>query len=432
MKHIITFCLLILVMPGAGFAQTLDLKVCIVTHCNGDVVSNVELPSFYFPNDTISPVTGSDGCALYQSLPPGNYTITPFKDTDPLNGVTALDLVQTARHILGIQPLSSPYAMIAADANKSNSITTFDMVEERKLIQGIYTELPNNTSWRFVAGGFGFPNPDNPFQSSFPESIDLNGFQDTLITITFYGVKTGDTDCDAFPGFSPDDDDRSAVALTLPDVLLQAGTSIDLPLQFEGQGEYLALQTELNFDPEYVEIETVTPGTLPGLEASSFARPRAGVLSLVWFDATPQSIRDGEKLATIRVRALAPARLSEVVSVPATQVPPAIYSAGGGARDLQLKFADDRSTPDSGVSGVVLQPNPTKAGSYLSLFLSRPETVSLSLTDLSGKTVWTNQRYFDAGAQVIEIPATAFLQPGIYLWRLNTDRWQESGRMLKY
>jgi hypothetical protein len=80
----------------------------------------------------------------------GDYTVTPTKDNDPLNGVSTFDLVLINKHILGLEPLNTPYKMIAADANNSRSITTFDIVELRKLILGIYTELPNNTSWRFV------------------------------------------------------------------------------------------------------------------------------------------------------------------------------------------------------------------------------------------------------------------------------------------
>jgi hypothetical protein len=60
-------------------------------------------------------------------------------------GVSTLDLVDMQKHLL-IKPLSSPYKMIAADANNSKSITAIDLIEMRKLILGIYAELPYNTS----------------------------------------------------------------------------------------------------------------------------------------------------------------------------------------------------------------------------------------------------------------------------------------------
>ena len=83
--------------------------------------------------------------------------------------------------------------MIAADANKSGSITTFDIVELRKLILGIYQELPNNTSWRFVDKAFAFPNPNNPFQTTFPENISVaSSCMTSHMDDDFVGVKVGD------------------------------------------------------------------------------------------------------------------------------------------------------------------------------------------------------------------------------------------------
>ncbi len=63
--------------------------------------------------------------------------------------------------------------MIAADANRSGSITSFDIVEFRKLILGIYDELPNNTSWRFVDKSYFVPEPIQPLPDSVPgEYVD--------------------------------------------------------------------------------------------------------------------------------------------------------------------------------------------------------------------------------------------------------------------
>lgn len=50
--------------------------------------------------------------------------------------------------------LNSPYKMIAADANNSRSITTFDIVTLRKLILGIDTVFTNTDSWRFVPADY--------------------------------------------------------------------------------------------------------------------------------------------------------------------------------------------------------------------------------------------------------------------------------------
>ncbi len=120
------------------------------------------------------------------------FTITPEKNDNPLNGVTTYDLVLISKHILGTEPLDSPYKIIAADGNKSGSITTFDIVEIRKLILGIYTDLPNNNSWRFVDHSFVFPNPNNPFETAFPESISIANAMTNHMHENFMGIKVGD------------------------------------------------------------------------------------------------------------------------------------------------------------------------------------------------------------------------------------------------
>ena len=95
----------------------------------------------------------------------------PERNDDHMNGVSTLDLVRIQKHLLGIEPFTTPYQYIAADANNSESVSAIDLVEIRKLILGIYTEYPNNKSWRFVDKGFTFDNPQAPWP--FAETIEI-------------------------------------------------------------------------------------------------------------------------------------------------------------------------------------------------------------------------------------------------------------------
>ncbi len=143
----------------------------------------------------------SDNAGIYAfsgALPlSSSYTLTPTKDIDPVNGVSTFDLVLINKHILGLEPLNSPYKMIAADANNSRSITTFDIVEFRKLILGINNELPGNTSWRFVDKDYVFPNPNNPFQEVFPETKSVANILNNHFADDFVAVKVGDVNGNA-------------------------------------------------------------------------------------------------------------------------------------------------------------------------------------------------------------------------------------------
>ncbi len=123
--------------------------------------------------------------------PNADETITPFLDETPMRGVSTLDLILISKHILGDKLLDSPYKMIAADVNNSGTISVLDLIQLRKLILGIYTEFPVNTSWRFVDASYQFPN-GNPFSEPFPESISFNTLTIDQPHSDFIAVKIGD------------------------------------------------------------------------------------------------------------------------------------------------------------------------------------------------------------------------------------------------
>lgn len=131
----------------------------------------------------------------------GNQTdITPSRKINVTNGLTTYDLVLIQKHILGIQPLGSPYKLIAADANYDGAVTTADVVLLRKLLLGIIQELPSQQSWRFVPSQYVFPNPANPFAPPIPEK---HAISETTFPVPnhvwFIGVKIGDVNASASP-----------------------------------------------------------------------------------------------------------------------------------------------------------------------------------------------------------------------------------------
>ncbi|MDX1913125.1 MAG: hypothetical protein SFV22_16645, partial [Saprospiraceae bacterium] len=128
---------------------------CARSYWNDEPLYGVSFGITYTPPGQ-SPVTlplpgAGSGCGEIASLPPaGFFSLGASKETVPLNGVTTFDLVLISRHILGNEPFDAGWKMVAADANRSNTITTLDILELRRMILGVATQLPNNTpSWRF-------------------------------------------------------------------------------------------------------------------------------------------------------------------------------------------------------------------------------------------------------------------------------------------
>jgi hypothetical protein len=137
-------------------------------------------------------INNADGKFILDSLPlNSDYTITPYLNSDPLEGVSTIDLVLIQRHILGISPFDSPYKLIAADVNSSKSVTAADLVELRKLILGITDKYPKGLpSWVFVDKNETFENPQQPYL--YENSRSTGVLTHDLENVDFIAVKMGD------------------------------------------------------------------------------------------------------------------------------------------------------------------------------------------------------------------------------------------------
>jgi len=83
-------------------------------------------------------ITQNDGLFSFENQAGGqDYRIRFSKEGSAVNGVSTLDLVLVAQHILGVRPFSSPHQIVAADVNNSETVSTLDMVFIRKLILGV-------------------------------------------------------------------------------------------------------------------------------------------------------------------------------------------------------------------------------------------------------------------------------------------------------
>jgi hypothetical protein len=132
-------------------------------------------------------------CCLNAPEPGASFSLWLEKNDNPLNGVTTYDLVQMTKHIMGIEPLDTPYKLIAADVNYDGKITLLDVVLLRQVILGITDDLPKGASWRFIPADFQFTNPQNPFQQGIPASLEVPFVADPPVLLyKFIGIKVGD------------------------------------------------------------------------------------------------------------------------------------------------------------------------------------------------------------------------------------------------
>ena len=382
--------------------------------------------------------TTDNGTYGYCNLCPtcNRFKMTPSRNTNWLNGVSTYDLVLITRYLLGLDTVTlpaSPYKLIAADASNTNGITTFDVVELRKLILGIYTALPNNTSWRFIQSDYVFPNPKNPFSTSFTAYESFECVDPTSTTsLDFVGIKIGDVNANAMARPTA----RPVTTISLQSVPARDRRTITVPVTYTGQGPLQALQLGIHFDPAKLAFVGSAKGELSGYTPDNFnlAQAGEGKVRTLWFPTTGmQQIAPNSVLFYLTFNVLdnnsGPASLDLDDDV----LYNAAWQADGKEYALLANTAvQERSSREAASSlQVTVQPNPTAGSAVFNIQSGKAMSGHLALFGAYGNLVFAQDVSIAAGKQQIGLPEIARLPAGIYLWKVSADGLQAQGRLVK-
>lgn len=377
-------------------------------------------------------VTTQDGQYTFEVAGGASYLVRPACNEDWLNGVTTLDIVMTAKHILGIQPLSSPYRIIAADVNHTNTVTTLDLVHMRRLVLGSSSSFPDNTSWRFVWQAFEFPDPINPWLEPFPEAISIPNLQGNFQNGHFVAVKIGDVNGSATANANDDISERStggAYYLRMQEEIFEADDEFEVRLApADAQAWLEGMQFTLQFDPQSISLQDIEWARL-GEEHVNRAREKDGILSLSWHAPNGTGEADESDFLILRFRALRNGRLSETIAITSRVTRAEAYGEDLEIMDLALNFAAaEGSAPAFELEQN--RPNPFGDQTIIGFFLPESGEVTFRIYDTNGKTVLQYRKHFAAGYNQIMVDAADVAARGLLYYQLATDKYAATKKMV--
>ncbi len=375
------------------------------------------------PNPGLDSIlTDSNGYYQISPLANGaNYVVAPEKDIDPLNGVTTYDLVLISKHILQIDILDSPYKIISADANSSGSVSTIDLVELRKVILFIEPEFPNNTSWRFVDAEFVFPNPINPWASSFPEVFSINGIEMGLTEANFIAMKIGDVNDSAITLDFAETDSRDAnetLFFEIENQSIKAGKSYEIAFNAKDAVSLLGYQFTIKFDPQALDFQNIKSINLEGLnnENFGFSHLDKGIITTSWNQIKPTTLDNNEPIFSLQFKVLKDAQLSETLQITSDLTKAEAYDQSGTPIAIELDFS--KTTQD-----LVLNqntPNPFSGQTTISFILPNSGEAMISIFDVSGRLVTEVKKEFIKGYNEIWISDKDIGLTGVLYYQLKS------------
>ena len=349
-----------------------------------------------------------------------DFKILPEKDDNPLNGVTTYDLVLISKHILSIEPLNTPYKIISADANKSGSVTSFDIVELRKLILGITAQLPNNTSWRFVDSNFVFPNPLNPFQTALPEKIPVTNPR----PFNFIGMKIGDVNLTAVPNVWSLATERfdGTVYFDTEDRLVQENEIFELKCS----ASEILDGCQFTLDMDGLEVLDILPGE--NMSKDNFALfPQKSLLTMAWEHG-------GQANFSLKMKAHQSGALREMIRISSKITLAEAYrdtkhqSANAPITKQQLAL---RFGHGSNFGLFSTQPNPFTNKTTISFQLPEAGPAVLTVFDGTGKVLWSRSNEWPGGMNSLEIDLTGISAAGVLYCKLETPAQSAVQKMVR-
>lgn len=372
-----------------------------------------------------------DDLAVYS-----DYYVEPNRATSYLEGVSTLDLVLIQRHILGLADLDSPYKVIAADINSSESVSAADIVQLRKLVLGVYSELPDNTSWRFVDANQEFFDALDPFP--FTEKIELDQLDRDMVAANFIGVKVGDVNgtYQSNAKGTAEADTRSSHTITTTDLEIVAGQSFTLPFSTVSDVTTYGLQMTIEFDADKVSFAGYTGTDNIKLSDAHLGLSLAhrGQISIAYDQATAVELTADEILMELTFVANEDAQVSDIFSLSERTLAAEIYVDNAGqidAHSMNLEI-ENRNGIAQGVGFQLMQnvPNPFDNNTTISFTLPDAGYASLKVFDYTGRLLHEFQDEFQKGYNQIELDIKDIDAQGILYYQLDTKTHSASKKMI--
>lgn len=405
----------------------------------GSTVEGVTVEVLSLPGNQVISQDESDGSGLYvaeELATCEGYAIRPTKNDDLLNGVTTMDMVLVQRHILGVQSLDNPYQIIAADANKSNTITTVDLLEIRKVILFVSDQFANNTSWRFVEAAYEFTNPADPLSENFPESIVFPNLLENL-EANFVAVKIGDVNFSAQTGgFSGDQAEPRAdnrLTFELEDQILVRGQEHTVLFRADQIEQVLGFQYTLNYNTEALEFLRLRAVSLRDFAATNFfVMPDAGALTVSWNGDT-QGLSKEDVLFSITFRAqMDDVRLCDMLTINSRYTQAMAYNNSEQVMDLALLFQCEDGPMLVFNKFELYQniPNPVASQTVVPFYLPESSEIRLNIVDQSGRQIYYMDGNFPAGSNEILLEQGQLRAKGILFYQIETAFGNQTKKML--
>lgn len=360
----------------------------------------------------------------------GSYILRPQKKDDYMNGVSTLDIVHIQRHILGIEKMNTGYKMIAADVNNDQKVTASDLTELRKLILGVTDSFVSNDSWKFYDKSYNFKDESTAESEILPLAYSLDNIQDNQI-VDFRAVKIGDVDNSAVANandVATVNRSSDRLHLAIENQKFVKGQSIEVPVYLTNNADVTGFQFTLNFDNEMFNLEAIN-SPLAGVTDNNFGFTRLseGRIAVSYNKEKAMNLEQGAKVLVVTLKAKADGNLNNALNVGSEITKAEAYDADLNVMHVDLQL-EERNTDN-----IVLYqntPNPFKSTTSIGFELPQTSDVTITIYDMTGKTLKVVSQNFGKGFNTVEINKQELGAAGVLYYTMESGDFKATRKMV--
>jgi len=391
-------------------------------------ISVEEIP-IYLDGTGMPPVmTDTEGNYSFEELElNASFTIRPAYNERKRDEVSTLDLVKISRHLIGIEPFVSPYQWLAADADYSGEVNTFDLIALQNVLLFNIDDFPGGNAWRFVAGNYEFENPDFPLEESIQETIFVEELGIDEAAKDFMAVKVGDVS--SLGNASTEAVNRSVHSAVIADLEVEKGTALEIPVFLNPQSEINGLQLNFGTKNRGIQINGLIP-----VQLEPATHLKDNNLMLSWIDGGGVPLREHMAAFKLQIEVNKTGMLSDFLDLKFDKGPNEIVLDGDQVNNISLEFETNIET------NVLIEqelpflfpnrPNPFRNETQIRFTLPESGVTVIEISDFTGRVLFRREAVLKGGYHEMMLSSEELDSEGVLYFKLITDQGTATQTML--
>ena len=396
-----------------------------------DVVVEVNSAQAEFPKTSFS---DDDGGYSFDVFLFNDYSLSAVENSNYLQGISTVDILFIQKHILGLDGLTSPYKMIAADVNNDCKIAGNDIIQVRKLLLGYYEndELPANNSWRFIQEGQTFDGQTQPCE--FSEEIDLSYIQANSTNNNFVAVKVGDVNGTTTDGLDNEVETRgnNELDFIIDNASFKAGQVVRIPVYASDFYNLKGLQFTLSMKD--FMINGIEKGMLKiGRDNANMNLAEFGVISVSYDEIDGVSANEDDVLFTLIATAVVDGELRENIKLTNDGlIAESYFGSDFEIESVSINLRDGGSIyeVDNAFTLLQNQPNPFSELTNIRFELPRAGVANLKIYDIQGRLLYAKSGEYSKGYNMITIRKDDLNVTGELFYQVEFEGNVDTRRMI--